>query len=104
MKGMIALRDLVVGSAAGDHDYVSVRVGYRFEEPQWMAILRRDALHLNLVPDVEGIRSDFPDLLPCEGRRGAERESPLGCRRIGILRHDGQRAVRIYKLYFFDRS
>jgi hypothetical protein len=29
-----------------------------------MAILRRDALHFNFVPDVERIRSGFTDLFP----------------------------------------
>src|SRR5579862_1210772 len=100
---MVSLRSLIVGTAAGNHDDVTVRIGYRLEEPQWIAVLRGDALHLNGVPGVEGIRSDFADSPLRECRGGAECKHPLRGRVIRILNRDSQRPVGIYKLHFFDR-
>src|SRR5665213_225202 len=93
----------IVRAAAGDHDHVPVRVGDRLEEPYGMAVLRGDALHLDGVPGVEGVRPDFPNPPLREGRGRAQGENPLGCRGIRILDRDRQRTVGIHKLYFFDR-
>jgi len=64
---------------------VPVRHRHRLEKPQRTAVLRREEHHFDVVAGVERIRSGFTNAPLGQGRGGAERHHPLGCRAIRIF-------------------
>src|SRR5215471_5741695 len=94
---------LIVRITGGDLDHASIGHDDRFEKSQRTTVLCRKELHLDTVADVKSVRPGSPDTSLRQGRGGAECQYPWGCRAIGILDQDRQRAVGIDKLYAVER-